>query len=139
MTLTKAIGEYETARTWFEGLRQQWGGEPSDWEERLKALEAFCAFVDKAPDTIVSECLRQSASGMRISARGRRFYNDKIAEWQGSLPGDRAARQRFTSCSERLLLWTGCMLALVCMPMSLPPSLAIPHIRVSRRQRLAFV
>ena len=110
MTLTKAIGEYETARTWFEGLRQQWGEEPSDWEERLKALEAFCAFVDKAPDTMVSECLRQSVSGMRISARGRRFYNDKIAEWQASLPGDRAARGRAGNAVRSFLIHNGIFL-----------------------------
>src|SRR3989304_10537081 len=89
MTLTKAIGEYGTARPWFEGLRQQWGEEPADWEERLGALAAFCAFVEKDPDTMVSECLRESASGTRISAKGRRFYSDKIAEWQGVGPGGR--------------------------------------------------
>jgi len=100
MTLTKAIGEYETARTWFEGLRQQWGEEPSDWEERLKALAAFCGFVEKDPDTMVSECLRESASGMRISAKGRRFYNDKIAEWQASVPGTEPPRgARATPCA----------------------------------------
>ena len=110
MTLTKAIGEYETALTWFEGLRQQWGEEPSDWEERLKALEAFCAFVDKAPDTMVSECLRQSASGMRISAKGRRFYNDKIAEWQASLPGDRAAQGRAGNAVRSFLIHNGIFL-----------------------------
>src|SRR3990172_12673456 len=91
MTLTKAIGEYETARTWFEGLRQQWGEEPSDWEERLRALAAFCAFAEKDPDTMVAECLRESASGMRISAKGRRFYSDKIGEWQGAVPGGKGA------------------------------------------------
>src|SRR3990172_6927398 len=94
MTLTKAIGEYQTARTWFESLRQQWGEEPSDWEERLNALAAFCAFAEKDPDTMVSECLRESASGTRISAKGRRFYSDRIAEWQASLPGDPAAPGR---------------------------------------------
>ena len=92
MTLTKAIGEYQTARTWFEGLRQQWGEEPPDWEERLKALAAFCAFAEKDPDTMVSECLRESASGTRISAKGRRIYSEKIAEWQASVPGGRAAQ-----------------------------------------------
>ena len=110
MTLTKAIGEYETALTWFEGLRQQWGEEPSDWGERLKALEAFCAFVDKAPDTMVSECLRQSASGMRISAKGRRFYNDKIAEWQASVPGDRAAPGRAGNAVRSFLIHNGIFL-----------------------------
>src|SRR3970282_540015 len=110
MTLPKAIGEYETARPWFDGLRQQWGEEPSDWEERLKALAAFCAFVDKAPDTMVSECLREAASGMRISAKGRRFYNDKIAEWQASVPGDRAAQGRAGNAVRSFLIHNGIFL-----------------------------
>jgi len=110
VTLTKAIGEYETARTWFEGLRRQWREEPSDWEERLKALAAFCAFAEKDPDTMVSECLRESASGMRISAKGRRFYNDKIAEWQASLPGDRAARGRAGNAVRSFLIHNGIFL-----------------------------
>jgi len=110
MTLTKAIGEYETARTWFEGLRRQWGEEPSDWEERLKALAAFCAFAEKDPDTMVSECLRESASGMRISAKGRRFYNDKIAEWQESVPGDRAAQGRAGNAVRSFLIHNGIFL-----------------------------
>jgi len=110
VALTKAIGEYETARTWFEGLRQQWGEEPSDWEERLGALAAFCAFAEKDPDTMVSECLRQSASGTRISAKGRRFYSEKIAEWQASLPGDRAAQGRAGNAVRSFLIHNGIFL-----------------------------
>jgi hypothetical protein len=110
MTLTKVIGEYETARTWFDGLRRQWGEEPSDWDERLEALEAFCAFVEKEPDAMVSECLRDSASGKRISAKGRRFYNDKIAEWQASLPGDRAAQGRAGNAVRSFLIHNGIFL-----------------------------
>jgi len=110
MTLPKAVGEYETARTWFDGLRQQWGEEPSDWEARLGALEAFCAFVGKEPDAMVSECLRDTASGKRISAKGRRFYNDKIAEWQASLPGDRAAQGRVGNAVRSFLIHNGVFL-----------------------------
>jgi hypothetical protein len=110
MALTKAVGEYETARTWFEGLRHQWGEEPSDWEARLRALEEFCGFVDKEPDAMVSECLRDTASGKRISARGRRFYNDKIAEWQASLPGDRAAQGRAGNAVRSFLIHNGIFL-----------------------------
>jgi hypothetical protein len=110
MALTKAIGEYETARTWFDGLRQQWGEEPSDWEERLKALAAFCAFVEKDPDTMVAECLRESASGTRISAKGRRFYSDKIAEWQASVPGDRVAQGRAGNAVRSFLIHNGIFL-----------------------------
>src|SRR3989304_1455097 len=91
MTLTKAIAEYETARAWFDGLRRQWREAPGDWEERLAAPAGVCPFADKDPDTMVRECLRESPSGTRISAKGRRFYSDKIAEWQASTPGDRGA------------------------------------------------
>ena len=110
MALTKAIGEYECARTWSDGLRKQWGEVPPDWPERLKALEAFCKFVDKDPDTMVSECLRQTESGKRISAKGRRFYSDNIAEWQDSLSGERAVQGRAGNAVRSFLIHNGIFL-----------------------------
>jgi len=110
MTLTKAIAEYETARAWFDGLRRQWREAPGDWEERLSALAAFCAFADKDPDTMVRECLRESPSGTRISAKGRRFYSDKIAEWQASLAGERPAQGRAGNAVRSFLIHNGIFL-----------------------------
>ncbi|HLB26234.1 MAG TPA: hypothetical protein VJN32_01175 [Dehalococcoidia bacterium] len=110
MALSKPAGEYEAVQTWFDGLRQQWGEEPTDWAERLKALDAFCAFVDKDPDAMVGECLRQTASGTRISAKGRRFYNDKIAEWQASVAGNRAVQGRAGNAVRSFLIHNGVFL-----------------------------
>lgn len=92
MALPEPVQEFETVRTWRRGLREQWGEEPEDWDNRIEALAGFCAFVDKDPDTVIKECVRESESGRRISVKGRRFYNGKIAEWQASLPADRRAQ-----------------------------------------------
>ena len=94
-------------QAWREGLRQQWGEEPGDWEQRLGALQGFCEFVDKEPDAIIDECTRESEVGRRISVKGRRFYSGKIAEWQASLAGDRIARQRSGNAVRSFLIHNG--------------------------------
>ena len=110
MPLPRPVQEFETVRTWFQGLREQWGEEPDDWDERLEALAGFCAFVEKDPDTVIQECLRESGSGKRISVKGRRFYNDRIAEWQASLAGDRAAQARAGNAVRSFLIHNGIFL-----------------------------
>ncbi len=94
-------------RTWLQGLREQWGEHPSDWDQRLEALAGFCGFAEKDPDTVIKECVRESGAGMRISVKGRRFYNDKIAEWQSSLPGDRLAQGRAGNAVRSFLIHNG--------------------------------
>jgi hypothetical protein len=110
MPLPKPVEEFETARTWFQGLRDQWGEDPEDRDQRLEALAAFCAFVEKDPDTVVKECMRESESGKRISAKGRRFYNDKITEWQASLSGEMSERARTGNAVRSFLIHNGIFL-----------------------------
>ena len=110
MPLPRPVQEFDTVRTWFQGLREQWGEDPRDWDQFVQALAAFCAFVDKDPDTMIEECVRRSDSGMRIRAKGRRFYNDKIAEWQNSLPGDRPAQARAGNAVRSFLIHNGIFL-----------------------------
>lgn len=107
MSLAKPIEEFETVRAWRQGLSEQWGEEPGDWPERLEALAAFCDFVEKEPDTIIRECLRESEDGKRIRLKGRRFYAEKIAEWQASLPGDRASQGRAGNAIRSFLIHNG--------------------------------
>ncbi len=97
-------------QAWLQGLREQWGEDPNDWDQRLEALADFCAFTEKDPDTVIEECLRESEAGKRISVKGRRFYNDKIAEWQSSLPGDKSARGRAGNAVRSFLIHNGIFL-----------------------------
>ena len=97
-------------QTWLRGLREQWGEEPDDWERSLQALAGFCAFAENDPDTVIKECVRESEAGKRISVKGRRFYNDKIAEWQASLPGDRPVQGRAGNAVRSFLIHNGIFL-----------------------------
>jgi hypothetical protein len=110
MPLPKPIAEYETVRAWLEGLREQWGEEPEDWEERLAALAAFCAYVEREPDGVIAECVRESGDQRKISVKGRRFYNEKIAEWQDTLEGDRAEQARAGNAVRSFLIHNGIFL-----------------------------
>ena len=110
MPLSKPIAEYETVRAWLEGLREQWGEDPEDWEERLEALFGFCAYADKEPDVIIAECVREADDQRKISVKGRRFYNDRIAEWQGSLAGERPEQARAGNAVRSFLIHNGIFL-----------------------------
>lgn len=79
--LSRPITDYGSVKTWGEGLRNQWGGDPlAEEPEKLQALEAFCDFVGEDPDGIIGHCFRiRKADGERVlSTKWRAHYADKI-------------------------------------------------------------
>ena len=97
MAVERPIEEYESIRTWRDGLRRQWGGDPLGEEPaKLRTLTAFCAFADKDPDQLLAFCfLRRKATGERFASVKRR---EAIAEQlrafraQSGLSGTEARR-----------------------------------------------
>ena len=81
-------------RAWVEGLREQWGEEPTDMAARIETLARFCALVEQEPDAIIAECAREVEGGKRIRIKKRRFYSEKIEEFQASVEGDARAQTR---------------------------------------------
>ncbi len=59
---------------------------------------------------MVQECLRESDVGKRISVKGRRFYSEKIAEWQASVDGDKSAQTRAGNAVRSFLIHNGIFL-----------------------------
>jgi hypothetical protein len=110
MVLAKDIRQYDTVKTWLQGLREQWGREPEDVEARLEALKEFCQFVGRDPDTIIAECVREAEGGKRIRLKGRRFYNEKIAEFQASVGGDSRTRAQWGNTIRSFLIHNGIFL-----------------------------
>jgi len=81
--LQKPLESHESVRTWFKGLREQSGIEPTDDPARLKLLGEFCALVELDPDEVVKACLLvKEGRETRISIKGRRSMAEKIAEFQ---------------------------------------------------------
>ena len=91
MGLAKPITEFETVKTWGEGLRKQWGGDPLVEEpEMVQALVEFCEFVGEDPDSIVVKLFRiRKADGERVlSVKWRRHYADKVKEFRAQAGGE---------------------------------------------------
>lgn len=107
MELPKPIEQYEAVQTWFEGLREQWGEEPSDQDGKLKSLSQFCDLVEKDPDAIVADCTREVESGKRIKIKARRLYTEKIEEFQASVDGGRLARGKAGNTIRSFMIYNG--------------------------------
>jgi hypothetical protein len=95
MGLAKPIAEFDTVKTWGEGLRKQWGGDPlAEEPEMVEALVEFCDFVGEDPDSIVAKLFRiRKADGERVlSVKWRRHYADKVKEFRAHGGGEKQRR-----------------------------------------------
>lgn len=107
MGLAKPVRDYAAARTWVNGLREQWGDVPEDMDQRLQVLESFCEFVGREPDAIIAECSRDVESGKRIRIKERRFYAEKIAEFQTSAAGSAREQMRAGNTVRSFMIHNG--------------------------------
>jgi hypothetical protein len=81
------IAQQGSVQTWYNYYCQHWGP-PRDWDFKLKVLASFCEFVGKTPDELVSDCLRDVEGGFKkIRAKRRRFYIEKIKEFEQNIGG----------------------------------------------------
>ena len=104
--------EYEAVRTWLDGLRQHWGGDPAnDDPERLPMLEAFCRFANRDPDQIIQETTMTKDGERRIRTKGRERYAALIDTWQASIEGSRMRKGKCGNSVRSFLIHNGVLLA----------------------------
>ena len=92
--LAKPVAEYAAVQTWRQGLIEQWGEAPADFEQRAATLERFCELVGRDPDDMIADCTREVESGKRIRIKARREYSEKIAEFQKTAGADARSQGR---------------------------------------------
>ena len=102
-----SISDHAAVRAWVDGLREQWGQEPPDMGARIETLEQFCAFVEREPDVIIAECAREVEGGKRIRIKKRRFFSEKIEEFQASMEGDARAQTRAGNVVRSFMIHNG--------------------------------
>ena len=104
--------EYESVRTWFDGLRQHWGGDPAtDDPERLPMLEAFCRYANRDPDQVIKETTMIKDGERRIRIKGRERYSALIDEWQATIEGTRIRKGKWGNAVRSFLIHNGVLLA----------------------------
>ena len=107
----KPMLEYESVRTWLDGLRQHWGGDPAnDDPERLPMLEAFCRHMNRDPDQMIKETTMLKDGERRIRTKGRKRYVDAIDAWQATQEGSSLRRGKWGNTVRSFLIHNGVLL-----------------------------
>ena len=92
------------------GLEEQSGIPRREGLERVSALDAFCELVQKEPNQIIEECLREVDGGKKIRAKGRRFYAGKITEFEETIEGGPGNRRQKGNYIRSFLIHNGILL-----------------------------
>src|ERR1039458_10794845 len=83
--INKPLEEYNSVKTWYQGLREQSGVEPNEDKSRLELLAEFCATLELDPDQIVAACLlKKEGKETKISIKGRRSMAERITDFQAA-------------------------------------------------------
>ena len=110
MAIDRPIEDYRTVSVWFQDYEKQWAGRADDLTSRLDILAQFCEFVGRDPDSIIQDCLLVSEGQTKISIKGRRFYDDKIREFQKSVAGDARLQIHWGNTIRSFLIHNGIFL-----------------------------
>ncbi|MDE3094897.1 MAG: hypothetical protein KGK07_02715 [Chloroflexota bacterium] len=103
--------DYASVRTWLDGLRQHWGGDPAtDDPERLPVLEAFCRYANRDPDQIIKETTMIKDGDKRIRIKGRNKYAALIDGWQAGVEGSRIRKAKWGNTVRSFLIHNGVLL-----------------------------
>jgi len=104
------FNDNKTVQTWLAGVHEQSGVSPETDANRVQVLAELCAFIDKEPDQIIEECLRDVDGGKKIRVKGRRFYAQKIAEFEQQAPGSASEKRQKANYIRSFLIHNGVLL-----------------------------
>jgi hypothetical protein len=107
-----AVNFYQdkTVQTWLEGVHEQSGASPDVDAQRVAVLAEFCTFVDREPGQIIDECIRDVEGGKKIRVKGRRFYAQKIQEFEQQSEGSSAQKRQRANYIRSFLIHNGVLL-----------------------------
>lgn len=108
--MSTAFADSHSVRTWLAGVREQSGVSPETDAARIQVLVEFCAHVNKHPDEIIAECLRDVDGGKKIRTKGRRFYAEKIAEFEHQAEGSPSEKRQKANYIRSFLIHNGVLL-----------------------------
>ena len=104
------ITESQTVQTWLDGVHEQSGVSPEADAKRVHVLEEFCTQIGKQPDEIIDDCLRDVEGGKKIRVKGRRFYADKISEFEQQAEGTPGERRQKANYVRSFLIHNGVLI-----------------------------
>lgn len=104
------ITDCQAVQIWLAGVHEQSGVSPENDAKRLQVLTEFCARIEKTPDQIIDECLRDVDGGKKIRVKGRRFYAEQISEFEQQAEGGSSERRQKANYIRSFLIHNGVLL-----------------------------
>jgi hypothetical protein len=104
------LHEDKTVQAWLEGVHEQSGVSPDSDAQRIAILAEFCAFVDKEPGQVIDECIRDVEGGKKIRVKGRRFYAQKVQEFEQQGEGSPSQKRQKANYIRSFLIHNGVLL-----------------------------
>jgi hypothetical protein len=109
--MSTAFEETKSVQTWLQGVHEQSGVSAEADAKRVQVLAEFCARVEKQPDEIIDDCLRDvDGGGKKIRAKGRRFYADKINEFEQQADGTTGEKRQKANYIRSFLIHNGVLI-----------------------------
>jgi len=101
----------KTVQVWLQGVHEQSGVSHEADTKRVQVLTEFCSRVEKQPDEIIDDCLRDvDGGGKKIRAKGRRFYADKINEFEQQSEGTTGEKRQKANYIRSFLIHNGVLI-----------------------------
>jgi len=87
------VGEFATVRRWLSAVGSHWNRSATDADQqrRLEVLRRYCEYVERDPDALVANLLRETPTGQKIWLKRRRAEMARIDEFE-AVVADRDAR-----------------------------------------------
>jgi hypothetical protein len=104
------LNGYKTVQTWIAGVHEQSDISPENDAKRLQTLAEFCTQIEKNPDQIIEECLRNVDGGKKIRGKGRRFYAEQIAAFEQEAEGGPGEKRQKANYVRSFLIHNGVLL-----------------------------
>jgi hypothetical protein len=99
-----------TVHTWLASLQRQTQLDPLAYQEHLRILAAFCAYVGQAPEAIIAACFRDTPEGNTLHSRHRQHYAAQIDAFQRQVAGDLRQQGQYGRVARSFLIHNGVML-----------------------------
>jgi hypothetical protein len=104
------LDQYKTVQTWIAGIHEQSRASPENDVKRLQILAEFCTLVERDPDQIIDECLRDVEGGKKIRVKGRRFYAETVTEFEQQAEGSMGEKRQKANYIRSFLIHNGVLL-----------------------------
>jgi hypothetical protein len=83
------LTDFVAVRQWLMAYASHWKSNSAEAEQRrkLQLLHQYCEFAQRDPDALISNLLRETATGKQIRLKRRRIEMQRIEEFETQIGG----------------------------------------------------